>query len=64
MSSQLADAMLIDPLTAREAVQHPAASLGNVEDGQEIRVARGIMTAMLISAPFWALVGFTVYLVL
>jgi hypothetical protein len=44
----------------RSAVIDPEAP----EDGRGGSAARAIVTAALISSPFWALVAFTIYLLL
>ncbi len=56
-----------------EFLQQPAESVGTTgakignpafADDERLSPSRGIVTAVLLSAPFWALVGFTVYLLM
>jgi hypothetical protein len=66
MATQLAEMGLPDPPMACETVGRPRTVCdGEVaEDDDRPAVARGIVVAALISTPLWALVVFTLYLVL
>jgi hypothetical protein len=66
MSTQLAEAELTDLATVEDVVRRAAAEFGedNTGDERQMSAARGIVIAMLISLPFWALVVFTVYMLL
>jgi hypothetical protein len=63
MATQLAEADLIDPRVRRRATTHVQAANDPDEiDGRQWRnPARGILTAMLISAPIWALIAYALY---
>jgi hypothetical protein len=66
MTAQLADAELIERRIDHEVTGDSLADYGGddaVEDDRRVSPARGIAAAVMISAPFWALVGFTIYLV-
>jgi hypothetical protein len=66
MATQLADAERIDVRVLHDAAVHPFLGCdADAADGDErTPAARGILTAVLISTPFWALAGFTMYLLL
>ena len=63
MAIQLADAALIYPGTVHQSMAPPVTGrdIDPMADDDRLTVARGIGTAVLISAPLWALVAFTVY---
>ena len=64
MATQLADAAVL----AQESAQGPEGHRGTrfdshqMPDDDRLNVARGIVTAVLMAAPFWALVAFTVFM--
>jgi hypothetical protein len=64
MATYLAEAELADPKLVHEPVMrlNVADTITTGEGGGS--PARGIMIAALISTPFWALVAFTLYLLL
>ena len=66
MAIQMADSALLDHQMVHDAVDHvPVTYITDpIEDHDRTSAVRGIMTAMVISAPFWALIGFTIYLLL
>jgi hypothetical protein len=65
MEMQLSDADRIETGMAHDAVVRPRATYeSRVEHDSGRSTARGIMTAVVIAAPFWALVAFAVYLLL
>jgi hypothetical protein len=66
MTAQSADAELIERRIDHEVAGRSLADYGAddaVEDDRRISAARGIAVAVMISVPFWALVGFTIYLI-
>jgi hypothetical protein len=65
MEMQLSDADRIETAMAPDAVLRPRATYeSKVEQDSGRSMARGIMTAVVIAAPFWALVAFAIYLLL
>ncbi len=64
MAAQLVNAELADRRPVSKAVDElPATYSSNPTDGSNrITAARGLVTAMMISMPFWALIAFTIYL--
>ena len=64
MASQLADAELFDPQVVDTAVVRPPTVHDNhtAEEEGPSMASRGIVIAMLISLPFWALIAFTIFL--
>ena len=66
MATQLADAALIDPRTIQQPAGRSVTGYDSeaMPDDGRLTAARGIVTAVLISTPFWALIAFTVYLLL
>ena len=70
MAPQLADAAVMDSETMQEAMGRPTPSFDPIPafdndpmpDDDRLTVARGIVTAMVIASPFWALIAFTVYM--
>ncbi|MDB5400545.1 MAG: hypothetical protein JWQ55_2563 [Rhodopila sp.] len=66
MATQLAEAALIDPRLVHEAAARPPATYDSnaTQDDDRTTAGQGIAVAMLISVPFWALIAFTIYLLL
>ncbi len=66
MATQFADAALIDPGTLHDAAGRPVTGYDSDPMPSEGRLtaARGIVTAVLIAAPFWVLIAFIIYFVL
>jgi hypothetical protein len=65
MATYLAEAELADPKLVHEPVMRSLNVADTITTGEGGgSPARGIMIAALISAPFWALVAFTIYLLL
>jgi hypothetical protein len=66
MATQLAEAALIDPRLVHEAPVRPPATYDSnaAQDDDRTTPGQGIVVAMLISVPFWALIAFTIYLLL
>jgi hypothetical protein len=66
MAIQLADVELDGPRAVQEVPARPLAAFDSttVDDNEGVMGGRGIVAAVLISAPFWALLAFTLYLVL
>jgi hypothetical protein len=66
MVMQLAEQELVEPRTVPEAAASPSAATAPdpIGENEHQAVARGIMAAVLISTPFWALLAFTIYMVL
>jgi hypothetical protein len=71
MEMQLSDADLIETAMVQDVVVCPLATYedkATCKDKSEHdsgrSTARGIMTAVVIAAPFWALVAFTIYMLL
>jgi hypothetical protein len=66
MATQLADAERIDVRVLHDAAMHPfLGDDADPADGDErSTAARGILTAVLISTPFWGLIGLMMYLLL
>jgi hypothetical protein len=66
MATHLAEADLVDPGMVHGATGRPQPADDNdlTEDDERSTAARGIVTAALISAPFWALFAFALYLLL
>ena len=78
MSIQLADVQHIEPV-ATQALPMPGVPVPSLpgvpvpglrvmddhvdEDERRMSAARGIVTAMALSAPFWAIVGFALLLI-
>ncbi len=64
MATQLADAELLDPpkdhppIARSQTIFEPYVA---EEEGRSL-ASRGIVIAMLISLPFWALIAFTIFL--
>ena len=63
MATYLAEAELVDPQTVHKPQARPniAAEFHSTAP-TEGSPTRGILIALSISAPFWALIGFTIYL--
>jgi hypothetical protein len=66
MLSRLADSDRIESRpTVRTLPIPPIAEPGDARAGDgRVSAARGILIALLISIPFWALVAFTLYILL
>jgi hypothetical protein len=66
MAEQFADAALIDTGMVHAAIDPPFAGVSSDPrlDDDRMTVARGVVTAVLIAAPFWAVIAFTVYLLM
>lgn len=66
MSIHLADAELLAPEAARAATPQAQPVYDDVEadDDDRLAVARGVLGAVIISTPFWILIGFTIYMLL
>ncbi len=64
MATQFADAVSIDSGTIQEAARRPNSGCDNnsAVNDDRLTVARGILTGALIATPFWALIAFTVYM--
>lgn len=64
MATQMADADLLDPPMVPAEVVPPQTAIDShgAEDEGHFLAPRGIIIAMLISLPFWALIAFTVFL--
>lgn len=60
--SHFAEVQLADP--AIELARPPPQPFDLDENGERSSAARGIITAILLSTPFWALVAFALYLLL
>jgi hypothetical protein len=66
MSIHLAEAELTVPVGVRAAprsAQPPCENI-DLEDEDRLAVARGVLGAVIISTPFWILIGFTIYMLL
>ncbi len=62
MAIQLADVELLDPRLRQEALLRPGDNGREVgEDSGRLAPSRGIMIAVLLSAPIWAVIGITIY---
>jgi hypothetical protein len=59
-------ARLVDPGIVHEPVERPVVVLENKvgADDRRLTAARGVAIGVLIALPFWALIAFTVYLLL
>ena len=66
MAIQMADSALLDRRINREASDHAPVSYVSdpTEHDDQTTAGRGIVTAVVISTPFWALIAFTIYLLL
>jgi hypothetical protein len=65
MATFLAEAELADPRRAHDPTVCPPITFDSDTIGDPGRsVGRGIITAVLISTPLWALIAFTIYLLL
>lgn len=66
MSIHIADAELLVPETVRPAPPSAQPHFDDIEreDDDRLAVARGVLGAVIISTPFWILIGFTVYMLL
>jgi hypothetical protein len=62
MSTQLAQLELPEPAASEIAPQVPPDEADDSE--RPSRVARGIINAVLIAAPFWVLFAFALYLLI
>ena len=63
MATYLAELDLVDPQSIRRARTPPKfAARFRSTASTEGSPARGILIALSISAPFWALIGLTIYL--
>jgi hypothetical protein len=62
MYIQTAEPEYLDSPTDPADTLKPIAIRDSWEAEERLRPARGIVTAVLLSMPFWALIGFTVYL--
>jgi len=66
MSTHLAEADRL-PLDAVGAAAPPVEPLYDAlqtEEDDRLNAARGIISGLIISSPLWALIGFTVYMLL
>jgi hypothetical protein len=64
MAPQLTDEKLDDPRLVHAAAAPPLAARDREVPEDEWRAARGIVIGILIASPLWALIGFTLYLLL
>jgi hypothetical protein len=66
MSTHIAEAELFEPGADSRppAAAQPFYDDPEMDDGDRLAVARGVATGVIISTPFWILVGFTVYMLL
>ncbi len=66
MSIHLADAELLAPEAVRTATPQAQPLYDDVEadDDDRLAVARGVLGAVIISTPFWILIGFAIYMLL
>ena len=66
MSIHLAKAELavIDNVRIAPPAAQPLCDDIEVEDDDRLAVARGVLGAVIISTPFWILIGFTFYMLL
>jgi hypothetical protein len=66
MSIHLAEAEVVVPDTARAAPPAAQTLYEGIEadDDDRLAVARGVLGGVIISTPFWVLVGFTIYMLL
>jgi hypothetical protein len=64
MSIQLTEAEYLVPAKVRAAPPpaQPLYEIIETEEHERLKAARGITTAIIISAPFWLLAGFTAYM--
>ena len=64
MATQLVDAAVLGPDSVQGPVGRPGSSFDSHQmlDDDRLNVARGIVTAVLIAAPFWTLIAFAVFL--
>jgi hypothetical protein len=66
MSIHLAEAQLVVSEGVRAAPPPPPPLFEAIEaeDDDRLAVARGVLGAVIISMPFWILIGFTIYMLL
>nr|WP_294514575.1 hypothetical protein [uncultured Rhodopila sp.] len=66
MSIHVAEAELLVPEPAQPAPPSVQRFDDDIEadDSDRLAVARGVAAAVIISAPFWVLIGFTFYMLL
>jgi hypothetical protein len=66
MSAQLSNTALAEVMTTEGVVPRSVAGVGDqpADDDQQMASARGTIVAVLIALPCWALIGFTVYMLL
>jgi len=61
MGTYLAEAELVDPRLVHQPEARPSTAYHGTADTEGSPV-RGILIALSLSAPFWALIAFTIYL--
>jgi hypothetical protein len=66
MSTCIVEAELLEQKAVRPPIvtAQPLLDPPDMEEGDRLAVARGVVTGVIISAPFWILAGFTVYMLL
>jgi len=65
MYTHLADAKMFEPTIVDPDEPDASLNASNVDDDDDrLSPAKGILGAVLISVPFWVLVGFTLYLLM
>nr|WP_294529293.1 hypothetical protein [uncultured Rhodopila sp.] len=66
MSIHVAEAELLvhEPAKAAPPTLLPFDDDVEADDSDRLAVARGVAAAVIISAPFWVLMGFTLYMLL
>jgi hypothetical protein len=64
MSTHLAEAELADSVLVEETVRPSAVWFTDdfADNDRRLPAARGVIIAMMISTPFWVLVGVAIYL--